>query len=65
MSMDELLERLPGDKFLRTGKSHIVNIHHIKLVDKKNVFVGGNKLAVPIGTGSYREIVFSRLGIIE
>ncbi|MDF9829137.1 LytTR family DNA-binding domain-containing protein [Parabacteroides sp. PF5-6] len=52
ISLRELEERLPSDRFIRIHKSYIIALNHIELIDKNILQIAGKKL--PIG-GSYKE----------
>ncbi|GLB51098.1 DNA-binding response regulator [Neptunitalea chrysea] len=56
----DISEKLPKHNFIRIHKSYLVNIHHIKSVQKSRVVIGDEK--VPIGD-SYKADFFNRLGI--
>lgn len=56
----DITERLPKQHFMRIHKSYLVNIHHIKSVQKSRVIIGEER--IPIGD-SYKTDFFNRLGI--
>ncbi|SFU50288.1 two component transcriptional regulator, LytTR family [Pustulibacterium marinum] len=56
----DISEKLPKHNFVRIHKSYLVNIHHIKSVQKSRVVIGEEK--IPIGE-SFRNDFFKRLGI--
>ncbi|GLB49035.1 LytR/AlgR family response regulator transcription factor [Neptunitalea lumnitzerae] len=56
----DISEKLPKHNFIRIHKSYMVNINHIKSVQKSRVVIGEEK--IPIGD-SYKADFFNRLGI--
>ncbi|HQP03944.1 MAG TPA: LytTR family DNA-binding domain-containing protein [Bacteroidales bacterium] len=52
MNMKTIHNKLPEDIFIRTSKSYIININHIKEIDGNDVIIHDNK--IPIGR-SYRD----------
>jgi DNA-binding LytR/AlgR family response regulator len=52
MTMNDLLGRIPADKFVRVHKSYIVALSKVEKIEKHQVIVGGAKVPV---SGSYRE----------
>lgn len=52
MTMDDVLEKLPSDRFFRIHRSYIVAAKHITLIERHQVRV--NKKSIPIGN-LYRE----------
>ena len=47
MNMQELLDRLPEDKFARVHKSFVVPLNKIDLIEKHTVIIRGKE--IPIG----------------
>lgn len=60
MSFKEIHEKIPTDQFLRVHKSYIINICHIKTIQKSKVVV--DDMRIPIGE-SYRADFLARLGL--
>lgn len=56
----DISEKLPKHNFVRIHKSYLVNIHHIKSVQKSRVVIGEER--IPIGD-SYKDDFFNLLGI--
>lgn len=59
LSMNETLQLLPPDRFVRIHKSYVVSIKYIDVIEKSRVII--NKVPIPIGI-TYRELF---LKIIE
>ncbi len=59
MSLSELEELLPADKFMRVHRSYIVNLKNIEIVERKRIVFG--KTYIPIAESRCEEF-FSRLG---
>ena len=51
-SMNEIMNILPSDLFVRIHKSYIISIKHINIIEKSRVII--NKTPIPIGI-TYRE----------
>jgi DNA-binding LytR/AlgR family response regulator len=51
-SMNEIMQILPSDLFIRIHKSYIISIKHINIIEKSRVII--NKTPIPIGI-TYRE----------
>jgi two-component system LytT family response regulator len=51
-TMNEIMQILPSDLFVRIHKSYIVSIKHIEIIEKTHVII--NKKPIPIGI-TYRE----------
>ncbi|MBQ4914523.1 response regulator transcription factor [Maribacter sp. MMG018] len=60
MSFRELMSKLPPNQFLRVHKSYVVNVNHIKKVQRNRIVI--NDFRIPIGE-SHKEAFFSILGI--
>lgn len=58
MTLTEILEILPADRFLRVHKSYIVALAAIQKLDRHQVWVG--KMAIPVA-GAYRETLEQKL----
>jgi len=58
MSLKELLHLLPEDLFCRVHRSYIVSLEHIKLIDRRLLFIGDQ--SIPISDG-YKEAFFSKV----
>ncbi len=58
MNMDELLDRLPGDGFLRVHKSYVVSKKWIKKIEKQFVSIDGRE--IPIGD-HFRQEFFRKI----
>lgn len=52
LTAKEVLELLPGDRFVRIHKSYIISVDHIDAIERHDVIVGGKE--IPIGI-TYRE----------
>ncbi|PKP46332.1 MAG: DNA-binding response regulator [Bacteroidetes bacterium HGW-Bacteroidetes-11] len=52
LTMNEVLELLPDDEFVRIHKSYIISLKHLESVDRHDVVAGGK--LIPIGV-TYRE----------
>jgi DNA-binding LytR/AlgR family response regulator len=52
LTAKEVLDLLPGDRFVRIHKSFIISIDHIEAIERQDVIVGGKE--IPIGI-TYRE----------
>lgn len=59
MSLRDLEETLPSDKFMRVHRSFIVNLDHIEVVERGRIIFG--KVYIPI-SDSKRDEFFARLG---
>ena len=59
-SFKDILEKLPASKFIRVHKSYIVNIQHIKAIQKAKILV--QDIRIPVGE-TYKETVMKRLGV--
>lgn len=59
LTMTEVLDSLPSDRFVRIHKSFVVSLRHIEMIEKHDVHVHGKML--PIGN-TYQEQFFQRLG---
>ncbi len=57
----EILSKLPDSDFLRTHRSYIVNILHIKALQKTKIVLKDD-IRIPIGE-TYKSNVFDRLGV--
>lgn len=56
--MNELSALLPGDSFVRCQRSYMVNLHHVRAIDGKNVYmINGD--AVSIGRNARLEVMSS------
>ncbi|MEL6812959.1 MAG: response regulator transcription factor [Bacteroidota bacterium] len=60
MSFQQILDQLSDAKFVRVHKSYVVNIDHIKSIQKSRIFTENER--IPIGD-SYKAQVFKKLGI--
>lgn len=58
LTFSQLLKNLPPDSFLRVHKSYVVNLKHVDVVEKHEIWIGSH--AIPIGQ-SYREEFYKRL----
>jgi DNA-binding LytR/AlgR family response regulator len=58
MTLKEVLEKLPTNKFLRVHKSYIVSLEAIESIRNKKIFMV--KQEIPIGR-AYEESVFKVL----
>ena len=54
MTLEELMERLQEQRFIRIHKSYIVNMRYIDRIDRKNVLLQGGR-AVPISRSKQEE----------
>jgi two-component system, LytTR family, response regulator len=52
LTAKEVLELLPGGKFVRIHKSFIISLDHLDAIERQDVVIGGKQ--IPIGT-TYRE----------
>ena len=59
-SFKELLDKLPGNSFLRVHRSYVVNVNAIRAVQKSKILIGD--IRIPIGE-TYKEEVLKRLNI--
>lgn len=59
LTMTEVLDALPADRFVRIHKSFVVSLRHIEMIEKHDVYIHGK--ALPIGN-TYQEHFFQRLG---
>ncbi len=57
----EILDKLPSTSFMRTHRSYIVNISHIKALQKTKIILH-NTVRIPIGE-TYKNEVLKRLGV--
>lgn len=60
MSFGEILDKLPGYRFLRVHKSFIVNVNFIKTIQRNRILI--NDVRIPIGE-SHKVGFFSVLGL--
>lgn len=60
MNFKEMLEKLPGNQFMRVHKSFIVNINCIKKVQRNRIII--NDIRIPIGE-SHRAEFYEVLGL--
>jgi DNA-binding LytR/AlgR family response regulator len=58
MSMNDLMDTLPSDNFIRVHRSFVVAVDKIDTIEKSLVVIKGRK--IPIG-GSYRDSFFKRI----
>jgi two-component system LytT family response regulator len=58
MNMNDLLNTLPGENFIRVHRSFVVAIDKIDTIERQTVIIGGRK--IPIGE-NYREDFFKRI----
>lgn len=58
LTFAQLLKNLPPQSFLRVHKSYVVNLKHVDVVEKHEIWIGSH--AIPIGQ-SYREEFYKRL----
>lgn len=58
MSLKEIIHLLPEDLFCRVHRSYIVSLEHIKLIDRRLLFIGGH--SIPISDG-YKVDFFSKV----
>lgn len=58
LTFSQLLKNLPPDSFLRVHKSYVVNLQHVDLVEKHEIWIGSH--AIPISQ-SYREEFYKHL----
>ncbi|NML38145.1 response regulator transcription factor [Chitinophaga sp. G-6-1-13] len=58
MSMNELMELLPAQHFIRIHKSYVISLRHITMYEKNMVML--HKLSLPIGL-TYRQQFLERL----
>jgi two-component system LytT family response regulator len=59
LTLVELLDRLPGDKFCRVHRSYIINLERITAVEQSQIKLE-NKERIPLGRG-YREDFFKKI----
>ncbi len=59
MSLTELEEMLPSERFMRVHRSYIVNLDQIEIVERSRIVFG--KTYIPVSE-SRREEFLSRLG---
>jgi two-component system LytT family response regulator len=60
LSMKELVERLPKEHFIRTHKSFIVSLNHLKYVDGGEIVLETTSDKIPLGI-TYRDNFFELL----
>lgn len=60
MSFKEINNKMSSNQFLRVHKSFIINITHIKAIQKSKIII--DDVRIPIGE-SYKVKVFARLGL--
>lgn len=60
MTMQEMMTKLDSNRFIRTGKSYIVNKEHIKNITGNELTVGDNKIPL---SRSYSSDVKQKLGL--
>ena len=58
MTVSEILNILPNDRFIRTHKSFIVSLKHIQKIERHQITV--QNIAIPLA-GSYKEVIENRL----
>jgi len=58
MNMNDLMNTLPGDNFIRVHRSFVVAIDKIDTVERQSLFIQGRK--IPIGE-NYRKDFFKRI----
>jgi len=58
MSMNDLLNALPSDEFIRVHRSYVISIDKIDTIEKQMVIIKGKR--IPIGD-SYRDDFFERI----
>lgn len=58
LNMQEAIDLLPADKFVRIHKSYLVSLDHIESADKHDVYIKGKP--IPIGI-TYREQFLSKI----
>lgn len=59
LTMNEVLDLLPGNNFVRIHKSYIISLNHIDAIERHDVVIGGKQ--IPIGI-TYREHFLKALG---
>jgi len=59
-SFKDILEKLPALKFIRVHKSYVVNIEHIRAIQKSKILV--QDMRIPVGE-TYKDTVMKRLGV--
>ena len=57
-TMKNIINSLPGDLFIQTHRSYIVNVHHVNLVEGNMLKVAGHEIPV---ARNCREEVFTRI----
>ena len=60
LSMKELVERLPKEHFIRTHKSFIVSLNHLKYIDGGEIVLQSASNKIPLGI-TYRNAFFELL----
>ncbi len=60
-TMKGITERLPGEQFVRTHRSYIINLNKIEGIEDNSLIIG--EKYIPIGA-SYREALFDRLNFL-
>ncbi|MFT5884879.1 MAG: DNA-binding LytR/AlgR family response regulator [Arcticibacterium sp.] len=60
LTMKELVDRLPSDFFIRTHKSYIVSLNHLKFIDGGEIVLESAEDKIPLGI-TYRDNFFELL----
>ncbi|MFT4734524.1 MAG: DNA-binding LytR/AlgR family response regulator [Algoriphagus sp.] len=60
LTMKELVDRLPSDFFIRTHKSYIVSLNHLKFIDGGEIVLESAVDKIPLGI-TYRDNFFELL----
>ncbi len=60
-TMKGIAERLPGEQFVRTHRSYIINLDKIEALEDNSLLIG--EKYIPIGA-SYRDALFDRLNFL-
>jgi two-component system LytT family response regulator len=60
LTMKELVDRLPSDFFIRTHKSYIVSLNHLKFIDGGEIVLEFAVDKIPLGI-TYRDNFFELL----
>lgn len=60
MNFKDLHEKIPSDQFIRVHKSYIINVIHIKAIQKSKIII--DDIRIPIGD-SYKTEIYNKLGL--
>jgi len=60
LTMKDLVDRLPSDFFIRTHKSYIVSLNHLKFIDGGEIVLESAEDKIPLGI-TYRDNFFELL----